>query len=81
MMGTHMPHLSNYDGRQNRVTAVLEAGVLSFDIPITTTLEELAGRLVHLGERHREALLSVGITKKMKLPRQSGHPRVVGAIL
>jgi hypothetical protein len=59
-----MRHISEHDGRQNRVTAVLEAGILSFDIPITTTLEELAGRLVHLGERHREALLSVEITKK-----------------
>jgi len=59
-----MRHLSNYDGRQNRVTAVLEAGILSFDISTTATLEELAGRLVRLGERHREALLSVEITKK-----------------
>ena len=59
-----MRHISEHDGRQNRVTAVLEAGILSFDIPITTTLEELAGRLVDLGERYREALVSVEITKK-----------------
>jgi hypothetical protein len=70
-----MPHLSNYDGRQNRVTAVLEAGILSFDISTTSTLEELAGRLVHLGERHHEALLSVEITSKVKLRGQSDHLR------
>ena len=58
-----MRHISAHDGRQNHVTAVLEAGILSFEISITATLEELAGRLVHLGERHREALLSVEITK------------------
>jgi hypothetical protein len=59
-----MRHISEHDGRQHRVTAVLEAGILSFDVPITTTLDELAGRLVELGERHRQALLSVEITKR-----------------
>jgi hypothetical protein len=58
-----MRHISEQDGRQNRVTAVLESGIFSFDIPMSTTLGELAGRLVHLGERYREALLSVEITK------------------
>jgi hypothetical protein len=58
-----MRDISDHDGRQNRVTAVWEARILSFDISITTTLEELAGRLVRLGERHREALLGVEITK------------------
>ena len=66
-----MRHISEHDGRQNRVTAVLEAGILSFDISITTTFEELAGRLVRLGERHRETLRSVEITKNRD---STGHP-------
>jgi hypothetical protein len=68
-----MEHISDHGGRQNRVTAVLEAGILTFDISITTTLEELAGRLGHLGERHRETLRSVEITKNWGRDA-AGHP-------
>jgi len=58
-----MRHISEHNGQHNRVTAVLEAGVFSFNVSLNTTLGELASRLVDLGERHREALLSIGIAK------------------
>lgn len=74
-----MPHLSGHDVRQNRVTAVLEARVLSFDISSSTTLWELARRLRRFGQWHHEALLSVEITKG---PRSRRHmPRAGRALI
>ena len=37
---------------QNQVMAVVEGNALSFNVPRSTTLEDLAGRLAHLSETH-----------------------------
>jgi len=46
---------------QNQVVAVFEPNALSFDLPRSATLEDLAGRLAHLSERHGGALTSVSV--------------------
>jgi hypothetical protein len=46
---------------QNHVMAVFEASALSFELPRAATLEDLAGRLAFLGERHAGALLRVDV--------------------
>ena len=51
----------------NSVTAVFEAGVVSFEVSETVTLEELAKRLAHLGERQGEALTGVELMRRSKL--------------
>ncbi len=51
---------------QNRVMAVFEANALSFELPLSATLEDLAGRLAQLCERHGEAL--TGVSLRMSSP-------------
>lgn len=46
---------------QNRVMAVFECGASVFELPRAATLEDLAGRLAHLSERHDGALVSVDV--------------------
>lgn len=46
---------------QNQVIAVFEPNVLSFELPRSATLEDLAGRLAHLSERHGRTLTSVSV--------------------
>jgi hypothetical protein len=46
---------------QNQVIAVFEPNVLSFELPRSATLEDLAGRLAQFGERHGEGLTSVSV--------------------
>ena len=46
---------------QNQVMAVVEGNALSFNVPRSTTLEDLAGRLAHLSETHSGALTSVSV--------------------
>jgi len=46
---------------QNQVLAVFEPNAISFDVPMSTTLEDLAGRLADMGDRHDGALNSVTV--------------------
>ncbi len=46
---------------QNRVMAVFESSAAIFELPRAATLEDLAGRLAHLSERHDGALMSVDV--------------------
>ena len=46
---------------QNQVMAVFESNALSFDLPRSATLGDLAGRLAHLSKRHGRALTSVSV--------------------
>lgn len=46
---------------QNQVMAVFALNPLSFDLPRSATLEDLAGRLAHLSKRHGRALTSVSV--------------------
>jgi hypothetical protein len=41
--------------------AMVEGNVLSFDVPRSATLGDLAGGLAHLGEMHSGALTSVSV--------------------
>jgi hypothetical protein len=56
-----MHHLHAERSTQNQVMAVFEANALSFELPLSATLEDLAGRLAHLSERHGEALTGVRV--------------------
>jgi len=42
---------------QNRVIVMFESSAAVFERPRAATLEDLAGRLAHLSERHDEALM------------------------
>jgi hypothetical protein len=46
---------------RNQVMAVFERNALSFNLPRSATLEDLAGRLAHLSEPHSGALTSVSV--------------------
>lgn len=46
---------------RNRVTAVFEASALSFELPLTATLEDLAARLADRGDHHDGPLVSVNV--------------------
>lgn len=46
---------------QNQVMAVFERNALSFNLPQSATLEDLAGRLAHLSEPQSGALTSVSV--------------------
>ena len=46
---------------QNRVMAMFESSAAVFELPRAATLEDLAGRLAHLSERHDGALISVDV--------------------
>ena len=46
---------------QTRVLAVFETSAALFELPRVATLEDLAGRLARLSERHGEALISVDV--------------------
>ena len=46
---------------QNRVMAVFERNALSFNLPRSATLEDLAGRLALLSARRGRALTSVSV--------------------
>jgi hypothetical protein len=64
-----MQRIFYQDRPKNRVIAVFEAGASSFEMSEGATLEQLAGRLAHLGRRHGEALTAVQVTKGWKRPR------------
>jgi hypothetical protein len=49
---------------QNQVMAVFERNALSFNLPRSATLEDLAGRLAHLSARHGRALTSVSVSER-----------------
>lgn len=53
------PHIQH--PTQNRVMAMFESSAAVFELPRAATLEELAGRLAHLCERHDGALISVDV--------------------
>jgi hypothetical protein len=53
---------------QNQVLAVFEPNAISFDVPLTTTLEDLAGRLAEMGDWHYGALNSVTVRLNSRLP-------------
>jgi hypothetical protein len=53
------PHIEH--PTQNRVTAMFESSAAVFELPRGATLEDLAGRLAHLSERHDGALISVDV--------------------
>ncbi|MEJ2121629.1 MAG: hypothetical protein P8Z76_13160 [Alphaproteobacteria bacterium] len=46
---------------QNQVMAVVEGNALSFNVPRSAILEDLAGGLAHLSETHSGALTSVSV--------------------
>jgi hypothetical protein len=46
---------------QNRVMAMFESSAAVFELPRAATLEDLAGRLARLSERHDGALISVDV--------------------
>jgi hypothetical protein len=46
---------------RNQVMAVFERNALSFNLPRSATLEDLAGRLAYLSEPHSGALTSVSV--------------------
>jgi hypothetical protein len=46
---------------QNQVMAVFEANAVSFELPLSATLEDLAGRLAHLSNRNGETLTGVSV--------------------
>jgi hypothetical protein len=46
---------------QNQVMAVFERNALSFNLPRSATLEDLAGRLAHLSARHGRAPTSLSV--------------------
>jgi hypothetical protein len=52
---------------QNRVMAVFERNALSFNLPRFATLEDLAGRLAHLSQRHGRALTSVSVRMSSRM--------------
>jgi hypothetical protein len=56
MQNPHIEHPT-----QNRVMAVFESSAAVFELPRAATLEDLAGRLAHLSERHDGALISVNV--------------------
>ena len=62
-----MRHIAYTPQQQNCVTAVFQAGAVSFEVPKAVTLAELAGRLAHLSERHGESLMSVEVMRGAKL--------------
>ena len=68
-----MRRLSYEPRAQNHVTAVFEAGAVSFEVSESVTLAELAGRLGHLGERHGEALIGVELMRRSKLGPHRPH--------
>ena len=47
--------------KQSRVKAVFESSAAFFELPRAATLEDLAGRLAYLSERHDGALISVDV--------------------
>jgi hypothetical protein len=53
------PHIEH--PTQNRVMAMFESSAAVFELPRAATLEDLAGRLAHLSERHDGALISVDV--------------------
>jgi len=46
---------------QNQVMTVFERNALSFDLPRSATVGDLAGRLAHLSKRRSTALASVSV--------------------
>jgi hypothetical protein len=59
--GNSMQRLHTERPTQNQVMAVFEPNVLSFNVPRSATLEDLAGRLAHLSKRQSGALTSVSV--------------------
>jgi hypothetical protein len=55
----HSLHIDH--AMQNRVMAVFESSAAVFELPQAATLEDLAGRLAHLGEGHDGTLISVDV--------------------
>jgi hypothetical protein len=55
----HSLHIDH--AMQNRVMAVFESSAAVFELPQAATLEDLAGRLAHLSERHDGTLISVDV--------------------
>jgi hypothetical protein len=53
------PHIEH--PTQNRVMAMFESSAAVFELPRAATLEDLAGRLAHLSERHDGALINVDV--------------------
>ena len=58
---------------QNQVLAVFEPNAISFDVPRSTTLADLAGHLADIGDRYDGALSSVTVrlTSRSAPSRQS----------
>ena len=56
-----MQHPRTERPTQTRVLAVFETSAAVFELPQVATLEDLAGRLAHLSERHGGALISVDV--------------------
>ncbi|MHB1217135.1 MAG: hypothetical protein ACYC1L_02915 [Alphaproteobacteria bacterium] len=57
-----MDHLQTNHSTFNRVFAVFESSVHSFDMPRDASFADLAGRLAQLGERYEESLIRVEVT-------------------
>ena len=58
-----MESVLRHDRPPNRVTAVFEGGAFSLEMSGGATLEDLARRLGHIGERYDEALTAVHVAK------------------
>jgi hypothetical protein len=62
------------------VMAVFERNALSFNLPRSATLEDLAGRLAHLSARHGRALTSVSVRVSAQMRADlSGGALVLGS--
>ena len=63
--------------KQNRVIAVFESSAAFFELPRAATLEDLAGHLAHLSERHDGALISVDVrvsSERLSLCERGNQP-------
>ena len=69
--GNTMQHLRTERPTQNQVMAVFVPNALSFDLPRSATLGDLAGRLAHLSERHSGALTSVSVRVSSRMRADS----------
>ena len=62
-----MQRLRTEHPMQNQVMAVFAPNALSFDLPRSATLADLAGRLAHLSKRHGRALTSVSVRVRSRM--------------
>ena len=69
-----MQRLRTEHPMQNQVMAVFAPNALSFELPLSATLKDLAGRLAHLSEPHSGALTSVSVrvTSRMRADPSGG---------